>query len=67
MFADNLSKYIGKTQIDVQHQIDVQSSNPYPISTSQAYLPQIFVLFSNSQIYCRFSLSQIDVTDICFK
>ena len=43
-------EYICKTQIDVQSLIDVQSSNPCPISTSQKSVPQIYVLFSNSQI-----------------
>ena len=39
-----------KTQIDVHPLIDVQSSNSSPISTSQTSVPQIYVLFSNSQI-----------------
>ena len=58
---------INNTQIDVQPLIDIQSSNPYLISTSQTSVPQIYVLFqilksvSNSQIYGHFSLSKIDV------
>ena len=47
--------YIFKTQINVQPLIDVQSSNPCPISKSQTSVPQIYVLFSNSQIYGCFS------------
>ena len=46
---------ICKTHIDVQPLIDVQSSNPCPISTSQTSVPQIYVLFSNSQIGIQFS------------
>ena len=38
-----------KTEIDVQPLIDVQSSNPRPISTSQTSVSQICP-FSNSQI-----------------
>jgi len=34
-----------KTQINVQPLIDVQSSNPCPIFTSQTSVPQIYVLF----------------------
>ena len=50
--------YICKIQIDVQSLIDVQSSNPCLISTTQTSGPQIYVLFSNSQIgvqwhHCR--------------
>ena len=47
--------YIFKTQINVQPLIDVQSSNPCPISKSQTSVPQIYVLFSNSQIGVQFS------------
>ena len=36
-------------------QIDVQSSNPCPISTSQTSQPQIYVFFFNSQIGIQFS------------
>ena len=69
--------YICKTQIDVQplSLIDVQSSNPCPISTSETSLPQIYVLFffffffliqilqsaSNSQIFALFTNAQIGV------
>jgi hypothetical protein len=62
---NNISLYACKTQIDVQ------PSDPCLISTTQTSVPQIFVLFqilksaSNSQIYGNFSLSQIEVTDIC--
>ena len=42
-------KYICKTRIHVQSLIDVQSSNPCSIPTSQTSVPQIYVLFSNSQ------------------
>jgi hypothetical protein len=58
---------ICKTQIDVQPLIEVQSSNPSPISTSQTSVPQIYVIFSNSQIgiqfsnLCLFSNSQINI------
>jgi hypothetical protein len=38
-------EYICWTQIDVQPLIDVQSSNPCPISTSHTSVPQIYVLF----------------------
>ena len=37
--------HIYVTQIDVQSLIDVQSSNPCPISMSQTSVPQIYVLF----------------------
>ena len=47
--------YICYTQIDVQPLIDVQSSNPFPISTSQTSVTQIYVLFSNYQIGVQFS------------
>jgi len=59
---------ICKTQIDVQTLIDVQSSNPCPISTSQTSVPQIYVLF---QILKPMAVSHFlkstsnDVTDIC--
>jgi hypothetical protein len=43
-------KYICKTQINIQ------SLNPCPISTTQISVPQIYVLFSNSEIYGSFSL-----------
>ena len=46
---------ICKTQIDVQALIDIQSSNPCLISTSQATVPQIYALSSNSQIGVQFS------------
>ncbi len=46
-------KCICKTQIDVQFLIDVKSSNPCPISTSQT--SQVYVLFSNSQVSVQFS------------
>jgi hypothetical protein len=65
--TDNKTKNICKTQIDVRPLIDIQSSNPCPISTSQTYEPQIYVSFSNSQIgvqfsnLCPFSNSQIGV------
>ena len=36
---------ICKSQIHVQPLIDVQSSNPFPISTQQTYVPQIYVFF----------------------
>jgi len=49
------TQYKCKTQIDVQPLIDVQSSNPCLISTSQTSVPQIYVLFSNSQIGVQFS------------
>jgi hypothetical protein len=42
-------KYICKTRIHVQSLIDVQSSNPCSIPTSQTSVPQIYVLFSNYQ------------------
>ena len=45
--------YICKTQIYVQPLINIQSSNPE------------ICPFSNSQIYGPFSLSQIDITDVC--
>jgi hypothetical protein len=53
---------INNTQIDIQPLIDVQSSNPCLISTSQTSVPQIYVLFqilklvSNSQIYVLFQI-----------
>jgi hypothetical protein len=37
--------YICKTQINIQSLIDVQSSNPCPIPTSQTSVPQIYVPF----------------------
>ena len=37
--------YICKTQVNVQSLIDVQSSNPCPIPSSQTSVPQIYVLF----------------------
>ena len=53
-------------QIYVRKQIDVQSSNPCPISMSHtSVIFQIIKLASNSQSYGRFSLSQNDVTDLC--
>ena len=51
----SLHIYICKTQIDVQPLIDVQSSNPGPISTSQTSVSPTYVLFSNSQIDVQFS------------
>ena len=61
----NLQIYVRK-QIDVQTLINVQSSNSCPISMSHtSVLFQIIKLVSNSQSYGRFSLSQIDVTDLC--
>jgi replication-associated recombination protein RarA len=65
---------INNTQIDIQPLIDVQSSNPCLISTSQTSVPQIYVLFqilksvSNSQIYVLFQICKLtsnDVTDLC--
>jgi hypothetical protein len=47
--------YICKTQIDFQPLIDVQSSNPHPISMSQTSVRLIYVLFSNSRIVIQFS------------
>jgi len=44
-----------RLKIDVQPLIDVQSSNQCSISTSQTSVPQIYVLFSNSQIGVQFS------------
>ena len=52
--------YICKTQIDVQPLIDIQSSNPCLISVIDICTSDLCP-FSNSQIYVRFSLSQIDV------
>jgi hypothetical protein len=52
-------KLICRTRNYVHPLIDIQSSNPCPIVTSQIYV--LFKLASNSQIYGRFSLSQIDV------
>jgi len=46
---------ICKTQIDVQPLIDIQSSNPCLISTSQTTVPQTYALSSNSQIGVQFS------------
>ena len=63
----HFTQYICKTHNDVQPLIDIQSSNPRPISKSQTSVPQIYVLFqilklaTNSQIHGPFSLSQIDV------
>jgi hypothetical protein len=48
-------QYICKTQFDVQPLINVQSSNPCPISTSHTSVPQIYVLFSKSKIGVLFS------------
>jgi hypothetical protein len=68
---DDIYIYI-HTHIYVRHRststlINVQSSNSCPISISQT-VPQIYILFSDSQIglpcsqiYGRFSLSQINV------
>jgi len=59
---EHYTQYICKIQIHVQPLIDVQSSNPRPISTSQTSVPQIYVLFtnsqsvSNSQIYVLFQI-----------
>ena len=47
--------YICKTPIDVQPLINIQSSNPCPNSMSQTSAPQIYVLFTNSQIGIQFS------------
>jgi hypothetical protein len=63
-YMDLSLTYIYKNQIDIQSLIDIQSSNPCPISTSQTSVAQIDVLFSNSQIYGRVLLFQIDVSDI---
>jgi hypothetical protein len=63
-YMDLSLTYIYKNQIDIQSLIDIQSSNPCPISTSQTPVAQIDVLFSNSQIYGRVLLFQIDVSDI---
>ena len=41
--------------MDVQPLIDVQYSNPCSISTSHTPVPQVYVLFSNSQIGVQFS------------
>jgi len=50
MEMPKLYYYICKTQIDIQPLIDVQSSNPYLISTWQTSVTRIYVLFSNYQI-----------------
>ena len=63
-YMDLSLTYIYKNQIDIQSLIDIQSSNPCPISTSQTSVAQIDVLFSNPQIYGRVLLFQIDVSDI---
>jgi hypothetical protein len=58
----NLQIYVWK-QIDVQTLINVQSSNPCPISMSHtSVLFQIIKLASNSQSYGRFSLSALILT-----
>jgi hypothetical protein len=44
----------------------LKSWNPCPISTSQTSVAPIDVLFSNSQIYGRVLVFQIDVSDIDF-
>ena len=55
LYKVSLYTYICKTQIDVQPLKNVQSSNPCPISMSQTSVPQIYVIFSNSQIGVQFS------------
>jgi hypothetical protein len=70
----NKAQYCGRTKSSALYsdntwktEIDVQSSNPCPISTSQTSVPQIYVFLQilisafNSQIYGHFSLSQIDI------
>jgi hypothetical protein len=67
----NKAQYCGRTKSSALYsdntwktEIDVQSSNPCPISTSQTSVAQINVLFSNSQMYGWFSIFQNDVNDV---
>ena len=59
--------YICKTQIDDQSLIDVQSTNPCPISTSQTSVPQIyfpFFKFSNWRPLTSLTYALNDVTPV---